>query len=793
MQNANRQLIKTGKQFKKTGRAMTVGLTAPLLAIGGLSVKIFADFEQAMAKVNAISGATASEFKLLEASAKELGRTTRYTSAEVAQLELNLSKLGFNPQEILDSTAAILDLALATGEDLAQSATVAAGTLRGFGLDAKESGRVVDVMAKSFASSALDLEKFSTAMSVLAPVAKNAGVSIEGATGMLAVLVNAGIDASTAGTGLRNIFLDIAGSGESLESALGKIANSTNKNKVAFDLFGKRGATVAAVLADNYDAAKDFESAFNDAGGTAKKMATIMDDTLTGSLFKLKSATEGAMISIGDKLAPTINSLATYVTDLATKFTNLSESTQKTILVIAGIAAAIGPVLLTLGYLMTNVIPGLITVFGALRVAILTKVVPAFQALIAVIAANPILALITVLVAAGAALYKYAGASNRAAAAQERLNKAVEDGKNKAQKYKEISNASTQKQIDLIKENAREEIAKTNNEKKIGEIRKKALKDVIDLLEKERVKVGENVKAYATASQEYAKDSPKRVEYNAIIKAEAAYYDELGTRIRSLTIDKLELATANNTLSEGGGGRPKAESVVADGLQQGVALNPLGEIASNLPETGALINGVIDQYIVKVNEASEASYLFADAIGNSFATLGNILAETFQTGNAIFDSFISTIINGLSQLAAAFVQNLILEKTVSLAKRSIDIGTANRNAIVIGTNAAAALGPLGLPLLPGLIASSMATVNTAFASIAAFADGGIVSGPTYALVGEYAGASNNPEVIAPLDKLKDLIQPQGAETVIVGGKIEAHGDVLRVVLDRADKSRSRRG
>lgn len=391
MQSVTRQLDKTGKRMQKLGTGLSKSLTAPLVGIGVLGVKTFADFEDGMAKVQAISGATGSEFKALEIDAKKLGETTRFTATQVAQLQLNFSKLGFNPTEILAATAATLDLALATGEDLASSATVAASTLRGFGLEATETQRIVDVMAASFSSSSLDLEKFKTAMATVAPVAKNAGVSLEDATGQLAVLVNAGVDAATAGTGLRNIYLDIAGSGETLEGSLGKIANSTNKNATAFKLFGKRGATVAAVLADNYSAAKQFGEQFDNASGSAAKMAAIMDDTLKGSLLRLKSAVEGAFISIGEQLAPAVKGLADSIAGAVGKFSEFSESTKKTILIVGGLLAALGPVIIITGTLIRNVAT-LIPLIKALSVAMATNPVGAFVVAISALAGGVFLA-----------------------------------------------------------------------------------------------------------------------------------------------------------------------------------------------------------------------------------------------------------------------------------------------------------------------------------------------------------------------------------------------------------------
>ena len=222
MQNATRRIDRIGKKMQKVGKSLTTNITAPLAAIGVASVATFTNFEQELAKVNAISGATSSQFSALKKNAEDLGAATRFTATDVAGLQLNFSKLGFNPDEIINATEATLNLAQASGEDLARSATVAASTIKAFQLQASDTTRVADVMAASFSGSALDLEKFQTAMSTVAPVAKTANQGLEDTTGFLSVLVNAGLDASTAGTGLRNIFLDISKSGDTLEDALKK-------------------------------------------------------------------------------------------------------------------------------------------------------------------------------------------------------------------------------------------------------------------------------------------------------------------------------------------------------------------------------------------------------------------------------------------------------------------------------------------------------------------------------------------------------------------------------------------
>ena len=164
---------------------MATGIGASVVAMNTLknafqfAVRVGAEFEQSMANVKAISGATGQAFQNLEEDAKRLGASTRFTASQVADLQLEYSKLGFTSDEIVNATESTLALASATGETLASSAMVAGATLKGFRLDAIETGRVTDVMAQSFSSSALDLEKFRESMKLVAPVAEAVGFSVE--------------------------------------------------------------------------------------------------------------------------------------------------------------------------------------------------------------------------------------------------------------------------------------------------------------------------------------------------------------------------------------------------------------------------------------------------------------------------------------------------------------------------------------------------------------------------------------------------------------------------------------
>jgi len=321
---------KLGGSFKRLGSQIGtafVGLFAvqKLFQIISDGVKTIKDFEQQMATVKAITGATGDEFNKLQKSAKDLGSSTEFTASQVGKLQEEYAKLGFSTQEILDASEATLELATATGSDLAQSAKVAAATINGFGLEAKDTQKIVDIMAKSFTNSALDLSKFETAMASVAPVAATVGFSIEKTTASLGTLTDAGFDASTAGTALRNILLDTQKAGLTTSEAFAKIRNSLDPAATALDLFGKRGAAVAITLANNEEKTKAFATSLENAAGSAKQMAAVVGDTLEGDLKRLSSAFEGLILgSAGTEFFRDITQGATEL------ISTLSELTSNT-------------------------------------------------------------------------------------------------------------------------------------------------------------------------------------------------------------------------------------------------------------------------------------------------------------------------------------------------------------------------------------------------------------------------------------------------------------------------------
>jgi hypothetical protein len=818
MQNVQRSLKKVGKRMTKVGKNLTVGLTAPIGGLGVLAVKTFATFEQSMAKVEAISGATSQELIALKKSAEDLGASTRFAATDVAGLQLEFSKLGFDPSQILDATEATLALAQASGEDLAQSATVAASTVQGFGLQASETGRVVDVMAKSFSSSALDLSKFQIAMATVAPVARSAGQSLETTTAMLSVLTNNGLQASKAGTGLKNIFLELAESGLTMEEAFNMINTSTNKNATAVNLFKKEGATAALILADNQEAAKGFAKQYDKAAGSAKAMAKIMDNTTEGSFMKFKSAAESAGIAVGEILAPIIRDLTDTLAEIISEFKDLTPATQRLIVVIAALAAAIGPVLVALGFLMTTVIPGLITAFGILKVAMLATPFGLIAAGIGV---------------AVSAFYLFNRETEKVVESQDQLtevtNRATDAIAKEKAKVEELlftardENVSKQQRIKAIQELNRISPKYLGN-LKLETINTDEATTAVNKYNEALLKTAKAKAAQEKLQEIQAKIIEKELELSArrkaVTDAQASSFKNVGNNAQAAAAQKAQLALAEKLLAlETANGTKELEAQAAEllkiiNLNDTLISNPIDspvtptgqggreqiESASTLQSGGLMSTGIgsqliadgaiIDEETTKINESlalfnigareilEQASLGFAEGFG---AMIGNI-----ARGNVGIEGLLGLMLETFGNVA------------IRLGKLAISIGLAVEGIkkALTSLNPAAALAA-GIALIAlGTIAKSAAAniAESGGSNSVAFADGGIVSGPVNALVGEYAGAKNNPEVITPLNKLKSMLGDSiggDMSQLEVVGKIS--GQDLILINARAQNYRKRRG
>ncbi len=355
MGKANKSLANFASGAARMGSLLTFSVTAPLAALGKSAMDTFVAFEDGMTKVRVVTGATSEEFAMLTDSARELGKTTQFTAKQFSDLQLILGRKGFKPDQIIDMQEAIAKLALATGEDLALAAETVSASLNAFNLDANESERVSNTLAQAAASSSIQLSTFATAFGHAGSSAKAVGVTIEQLSAMMGVLMDNGIKASKAGTGLRKIFSKLNEVGVPFEETLRKMASGQMTLNEATDLVGETASNQLLILSNNLDKVDELTEGYENNTTALDEMAAKMEETTKGRLKKMQSALQELQIVFGEIIVEHLTPFIEKITELAKQFTELDKSTQNLIVRTSGIAATLGPILLAIAMIIPQV------------------------------------------------------------------------------------------------------------------------------------------------------------------------------------------------------------------------------------------------------------------------------------------------------------------------------------------------------------------------------------------------------------------------------------------------------
>ena len=391
---AEQKLKGLSSAFKTTGGLLSKNVTLPIVGVGAAAVKTATDFEAGMSEVKAISGATGSEFEALRDKAIEMGAKTKFSASDSADAFKYMAMAGWDASQMMDGIAGIMDLAAASGEDLATTSDIVTDALTAFGLQASDSAHFADVLAQASSKSNTNVGLMGETFKYVAPVAGALGYSIEDTAVAIGLMANSGIKGSQAGTALRSTITRLAkpvGEAEKAVNDLGisitnadgtmkplsqtmlelreKFAGLKEEQKAQYAamLAGQEGMSGLLAIVNASD--EDFQKLtdeINNANGAAQDMADIMMDNTKGAIEQLKGALESAGILIGEKLTPYIRQLAERITELVEKFNSLSEEQQDLIVKIGLFVAAIGPVLLILSKVI-SVVASIVKVIGIVK------------------------------------------------------------------------------------------------------------------------------------------------------------------------------------------------------------------------------------------------------------------------------------------------------------------------------------------------------------------------------------------------------------------------------------------
>ena len=428
----------TGEKLQAVGdKVSSVGqkllpVTGVVTGLGTAAVKTAADFDSAMSRVAAVSGATGSDFDKLRDKAREMGAKTKFSATEAADAMNYMAMAGWKTEDMLSGIEGIMYLAAASGEDLATTSDIVTDALTAFGLTAEDSGHFADVLAAASSNANTNVSMMGETFKYCAPVAGALGFSVEDTAEAIGLMGNAGIKASQAGTSMRSIMTNLTGDVKLSGAAIGDVTIATTNAdgsmrslsailadcRVAFGgmteaekannaetLVGKNAMSgfLALMNAAPEDIAK-VSGAVNNCKDAAKNMADTMQDNLEGQLTILKSQLQELAISFGDLLMPAVRSIVSGLQGMVDVLNAMPDGVKQVIMIIALLAAVLGPVLIIIGKVISAV--GTIMTIVPKLAGVINTVKTAFGALNAVMLANPI-AIVIAAIAALVAAFVY--------------------------------------------------------------------------------------------------------------------------------------------------------------------------------------------------------------------------------------------------------------------------------------------------------------------------------------------------------------------------------------------------
>ena len=427
---ALQKIAATGEKLKTVGSAIEgVGqklmpVTAAVGGLGAAAVKVASDFDSAMSQVAAVSGATGKDLEALRDKAREMGSKTKFSASEAAEAMNYMAMAGWKTGDMLSGIEGIMNLAAASGEDLATTSDIVTDALTALGLSAEDSGHFADILAAASSNANTNVSMMGETFKYCAPVAGALGFTAEDTAEAIGLMANAGIKSSQAGTAMRSMMTNLTGEVKFVGDAFGELTIQTTNTDGSMRSLGDILADCRAAFAQMSESEKaanaealvgknamfgflavmnaapgDIEklnSAINNCDGTAEKMAATMQDNLAGQLTILKSQLEELAISIGEILMPYIRQIVGWIQGLVDWLNSLDEGTKKIIVTVALVAAALGPVLIVIGKVVgavgtiMTVVPQIAGAISGVIGFVSGTVIPAISAVVAAIGWVPL-------------------------------------------------------------------------------------------------------------------------------------------------------------------------------------------------------------------------------------------------------------------------------------------------------------------------------------------------------------------------------------------------------------------
>tara|TARA_R110002126_G_scaffold169154_3_gene317689 strand:+ start:855 stop:3371 length:2517 start_codon:yes stop_codon:yes gene_type:complete len=816
LSSASSKLSSFGSKMQSVGKSMSTRLTLPLVAAGAAATKMAFDFDKSMTSIQALVGVSADKVSEMGDAAKKMAIDTGKSANEAAEALFFITSAGLRGSDAMD----VLNMSLkASAVGLGETKTIAdlsTSAMNAYGKENLSASGATDILTAAVRLGKLEASELAGAMGGVIPIASSMGVSFDQVGGAMAAMSKTGTKAAEGATQLNAIMTSIAKPTQESELAFEKMGMSSSSLKDSLSEKGLMGTLV--MLKEGLDATGQ---EFTDIAPNVRAWKGVLDLTgpsmqdnielfdemtkasgATDEAFKKTSqsasfkmtqglnAMKSSLLSVGQviltAIAPAVQKLGAFFTSLSEKFQALSPTTQKIIVAFAGIVAALGPVIAIIGTLLT--------------------MAPAIGAAFTLMM-GPVGLVIAGLTAISVVIYKnWAGIK---AALVKIGNYFIELYNNSLPIQLAVNLLIMQFKSFLA---VGKFVFKTivNVFKLFGQNVMTIFGSVADIImgvftfDKDKIMKGftnlaSGLKSNLTKAFDDIGNDAKILGENVV--------DNFNEAIKSKQIAKLSVETSGST---NGNSDDSSEQDKIDSNSEANAQILLNDqqtlqskkdllIANNSEMQGITAennnlklttelehNQVQDEiesqnfenkkirfmgFMMSMSEAQQQMQAIGSAIDGSFGAIGSSITKMFGGAESATGAFVGT-----------------------LAKDALNVVGSNLKIALSGastaaTQTAASFGPAAAFVLPALLAGATALISGSFAK---FANGGIVSGPTMGLVGEYPGARSNPEVIAPLNKLQGMIGSSGgSQNINVGGQIRLEGQDLLIAIERANDTADR--
>ena len=791
---ASGKLKQFGSKMKSVGASMQK-FSLPLAIAGGAAIKMGADFDKSMTKIKSLVGLAGKDVDKMGKQAREMAKNTGISSQQAGDALFYITSAGLEGASAMSVLNASLKASASGLGDVSQVADLATSAMNAYGADTLSATDATDVLTAAVREGKLNSEDLASSMGQVLPVASNMGVSFNEVGAAMAAMSRTGTNAAQGATQLNSILSGLLKPTKQAEEALGEMGLSSaglkqqikdegllsvlETLKTEFDSNGDAAAKVFPniralrgvldLTGKSAETTKEIFDELNASQGATKK---AFDETAKSASFRLKKALNGARESFSEMgavlltaLLPAIQKITGVISKLFNSFTNLDASTQNIILGVGALVIAL-PTLLSLFGTLVTVVGTLLTPLGAVAAAV--------AGIAYIIATNwsevaPVLVglynrfvdlynttwLLRVVIGGLKSIFKTVFI-----AAQMQIDKLTNGFSTFWKLVKEFSEKGIDGSFGSIIEEGMAEADRITSEgaEKIGDTFAKDYQDALD--SQLTYATVESLNTALTDAGTFIKGKLQNVLQGVGINAPGA-----------------EKTSSNNEPMKLGGigidmsGVKDPVTLLTESMNAG---KPAFDAALNAMGATLTANVLLQQE--KMEKFKEIGLQMGDAIKGTFSQMGSSIAQSLGAGESALGTFAGTLI-----------QTAMTALGASLAT------TMGFGAEAAG-NTAKSMGPIAAFVLPALLAGAAVAVKGAFSKVKKpkqFAKGGIVSTPTMGIFGEYSGARSNPEVVAPLDKLKNMIGDRESSQVQVSGQFALKGQDLVVALQRANKNRNR--